>query len=181
MIEISNTSVSNLDRCISSIGLSYYKEKYNPSLAIRLGSQKPCSGHDSYLKGITVNFMLKAPHYFIIELQRYHFIDIVMSTSKMHSLSNSDFFFDNLPPNIDDGIKSRLIKLYDDYNISKSDLSFNTLLANLPLGFTLKMYMTTNYLQLKNIYYQRKNHRLQEWRDFCKWIYELPLMDDILD
>ena len=34
--------------------------------------------------------------------------------------------------------------------------------------------IVTNYLQLKTIYNQRKNHRLPEWRLFCDWIKTLP-------
>jgi len=36
------------------------------------------------------------------------------------------------------------------------------------------MRITTNYLQLKTIYRQRKNHKLPEWRIFCDWILSLP-------
>ena len=43
-----------------------------------------------------------------------------------------------------------------------------------PCGFILTARITTNYLQLKTIYAQRKNHTLPEWRLFCKWIEQLP-------
>ena len=43
-----------------------------------------------------------------------------------------------------------------------------------PAGFEITAGMTTNYRQLKTIYSQRKNHRLPEWREFCKWIETLP-------
>ena len=48
------------------------------------------------------------------------------------------------------------------------------ILYNNPAGFRLTAGMTTNYRQLKTIYAQRKNHRLPEWREFCKWIQTLP-------
>ena len=48
------------------------------------------------------------------------------------------------------------------------------ILYNNPSGFTLTAKMITNYRQLKTIYSQRKNHRLPEWREFCKWIETLP-------
>ena len=48
------------------------------------------------------------------------------------------------------------------------------LLYSNPCGFKLTAGMTTNYRQLKTIYAQRKNHRLPEWREFCKWIETLP-------
>ena len=43
-----------------------------------------------------------------------------------------------------------------------------------PAGFELTAKMTTNYRQLKTIYQQRKDHRLPEWREFCKWVETLP-------
>ena len=48
-----------------------------------------------------------------------------------------------------------------------------------PAGFRLTAGMTTNYRQLKTIYGQRKNHRLPEWREFCKWIEQLPYSEII--
>ena len=49
-----------------------------------------------------------------------------------------------------------------------------------PAGFTLTARMTTNYRCLSNIYKQRKNHRLPEWREFCKWIETLPYAQELL-
>ena len=49
-----------------------------------------------------------------------------------------------------------------------------------PAGFTLTARMTTNYRCLRNIYKQRKNHRLPEWREFCKWIETLPYAQELL-
>ena len=43
-----------------------------------------------------------------------------------------------------------------------------------PAGFRLTARMTTNYRQLKVIYFQRRDHRLPEWRAFCQWIETLP-------
>lgn len=43
-----------------------------------------------------------------------------------------------------------------------------------PCGMKLTAGMVTNYLQLKTIYQQRHNHRLPEWRAFCRWIKTLP-------
>ena len=47
-----------------------------------------------------------------------------------------------------------------------------------PCGFRLTAKMTTNYRQLKTIYSQRKNHRLPEWRAFCRWIETLPMFKE---
>jgi len=180
MIKIDQVKISNFNETIRNIGLSYDTVgKYDT--AVKLAKRKPCSGHDSFLKGITVNFLLTAPHYFIIEMQRYHFLDIVMSTSKMHSLKKWKFVENNLPDEIDQEIKAVIELLWQEYNNNPSEDNFRKLLNNLPLGMTLTMYITTNYLQLKNIYYQRKDHKLTEWRIFCRYIKSLPLFEEILN
>ena len=55
-----------------------------------LGTAKPGSGHDCFLKGITVQFDLQAPEYIWRQLDRYHFIDYVSSQSKMHMILKFD-------------------------------------------------------------------------------------------
>ena len=49
-----------------------------------------------------------------------------------------------------------------------------------PAGFELTARLTTNYRCLKNIYVQRKNHRLPEWREFCSWIESLPYAKELI-
>ena len=53
------------------------------------------------------------------------------------------------------------------------------ILYNIPSGFQLTARMTTNYRQLKTIYHQRKNHRLPEWREFCRWCETLPYFKEL--
>ena len=51
-------------------------------------------------------------------------------------------------------------------------------ISNCPLGLELWMGITTNYLQLKTIYQQRKNHKLKEdWGVFCDMIEKLPMSE----
>lgn len=57
--------------------------------------------------------------------------------------------------------------------ISKSDV-FMKVISNCPMGLEQTMRITTNYLQLKTIYHQRKHHKLKDWHIFCEWIESLP-------
>lgn len=50
-----------------------------------------------------------------------------------------------------------------------------------PAGFELTARLTTNYRCLKNIWAQRKDHRLPEWREFCKWIETLPYFKELIE
>ena len=58
--------------------------------------------------------------------------------------------------------------------VAKDKEDYLRLLYSNPCGFKLTARLTTNYRCLKTIYSQRKNHRLPEWREFCKWIETLP-------
>jgi hypothetical protein len=75
---------------------------------------------------------------------------------------------DNLPKSFVEEMEERLKKLY-----------LEVLYTN-PAGFKITARMTTNYRCLRNIYKQRKDHRLPEWREFCKWIESLPYAEEFL-
>jgi hypothetical protein len=49
----------------------------------------------------------------------------------------------------------------------------------LPSSYNQKRTLMLNYEVLANIYEYRKNHKLDEWRDFCKWIESLPYSEII--
>jgi hypothetical protein len=50
-----------------------------------------------------------------------------------------------------------------------------------PAGFELTARLTTNYRCLLNIYIQRRNHRLPEWREFCEQLLELPMFRELVE
>ena len=56
--------------------------------AQKLAKTSNGSGHNNFLKGIIIQFDLKYPQYFTPQLQRYHWIDIISSQSKMHKLTS---------------------------------------------------------------------------------------------
>lgn len=58
---------------------------------------------------------------------------------------------------------------------------FMRCVSNLPMGFEMEMTISTNYLQLKTIYFQRKNHKLKEdWGAFCDWCESLPMFKELV-
>ena len=69
-----------------------YPQQFTPdgkddNRAFKLANTSIGSGHNNFLKGIIVQFDLQYPEYFSPQLQRYHWIDIVSSQSKMHCLT----------------------------------------------------------------------------------------------
>lgn len=51
---------------------------------------------------------------------------------------------------------------------------FQAIRCLLPQGYLQKSTLMLNYEVLANMYKSRKNHKLDEWREFCKWIETLP-------
>lgn len=159
----------------------YTDEEFEAALprAIKLAKLGGGSGHSNFRKGIRVSFDIKYPNYFSPELQRYGFMDIVCSSSKMHKLTsmNMDCCFNEY---VTEDSKSQMKNLIQIYNYDKSHENFMKVLSNCPLGVELFMRCSTNYEQLATIYRQRKNHRLTEWHDFCDWIKTLPFADILI-
>lgn len=61
--------------------------------------------------------------------------------------------------------------------ISKEEL-YECILDNLPMGYQLKAGIVTNYLQLKTMWNQRKNHKLSHWnKDFVQFVKDLPMSE----
>ncbi len=158
----------------------------------RLAQSGKGEGHDQFLTGIIVQFDLTFSVKAWIELERYHFIDFVSSQSTMHRITRFDL---DAAYNeyVDQQIVYRMKEMVAEYNEIASygselseaaretlDRKYLEILYSNPCGFRLTAGMTTNYRQLKTIYAQRKNHRLPEWRSFCKWIKTLPYSELII-
>jgi hypothetical protein len=141
------------------------------------------SGHSTFRVGIIVQFDLKYPNYISPELQRYHFLDIVTSSSKMHKLTSMDMdaCFNEY---VTQESKDQMKRLLDDYSKAETNddkyTCFMRLLSNCPQGIELFMRVTTNYEQLATIYRQRRNHKLKEWHIFCKMIEDLPYAKELI-
>ena len=146
--------------------------------------------HDKFLTGIRVSFDIIYPNYISPEMQRYHWYDIVTSSSKMHRLLKMDFD-KSCNKYVTQETKDNMKKYIKEYNdLFEGDKkaytedaykAFMKVLSNCPLGLELFMRVSTNYKQLQTMYHQRKNHRLKEdWGAFCKFVEELPLADVLI-
>ena len=150
------------------------EEEFEQSLERAKKLVKQGNGHDNFLCGIRVSFNLKYPNYLSPELQRYHWIDIVNSSSKMHRLAEITTR-DSFNKYVNDRTKENVKMLVKKYNNDKTYENFMAMISNCPLGLELFMRVSTNYLQLKTIYKQRKNHKLKEdWGAICSMIEGLP-------
>ena len=139
----------------------------------KLGGCDMGTGHDNYLNGIVVQFDLTFSIKAWVEAERYHFLDFVSSQSTMHKIAKLSVH-KHCNEYVDKDAIELLGRKIDAYNAKPTPDNYLRILYNIPTGFELTARMTTNYRQLKTIYYQRKTHRLPEWREFCKWIETLP-------
>ena len=69
-------------------------------------------------------------------------------------------------------------RIIEEIENKKKKMYLEILYSN-PSGFELTARMATNYRCLRNIYLQRKDHRLPEWREFCEWIETLPRFKEL--
>lgn len=191
MLEVSNIKVYDLKEsviaCRNAMRTclpSYTPDEFQESLqrAIKLAQSKDGSGHKTFLSGIRVSFDLKYPNYISPELQRYHFLDIVTSSSKMHKLMvmDMDKCFNKY---VLDANKAIMKSLITAYNNEPSYENFMFVISNCPQGIELFMRCSTNYLQLRTIYQQRKHHKLvEDWqKGFCEeFIKKLPYAKEFI-
>jgi hypothetical protein len=188
IFSISNSYVYGLERAVKASG-NPMRTKIETGEATEkdfkrarmLGSLPNGSGHDNYLKGITVQLDVTAPLYWWKEAQRYHWFDFVSSQSTMHCLLKFDVA-EQCVPETDPEILKRIAVLREEFNeipddedhASERKAKWRVLVASLPEGFCLGATMVTNYQQLKTMYLQRRGHRLKEWHVFCDWCASLP-------
>ena len=195
--KIENTQVYGLDKSIIASGNAMRTVMDDNTIdasekdlarAIKLGFTDTGAGHDNFLNGIIVQFDLYAPLYMWKQIQRYHFLDFISSQSTMHRLTKFKVS-ECCVEDTDEIILARYQVLLDEYNSFDEEYAdvlekkaiqalkkkkWRTLVASLPCGFVLGATMTTNYRQLKTMYFQRKNHKLDEWHQFCTWCEALP-------
>ena len=174
---------------------SIEKEDWKPfDRLCNLGSAKSGSGHDSSLKGVIVQYDLTCNHVMLPQIMRYHYHDIISSQSKMHKILTMD-----LQEQCDSNVDIRIIEIVNEkireykemqsvnkdcgklfYSNEQLNSKFEEIVNNIPLGFNLTMRYTSNYLQLKSEYIQRRLHKMNFWQDKCDWIETLPLMNKVL-
>ena len=161
--------------------------------------------HGQFMTGIRVSFDLTFTNKAWVEAERYRFLEFVSSQSTMHRITKFDLreqYNEYVDPRIVDIMEEKVreyneiqekIKqaetigatfIFED-NLkrlkNRATQKYLEILYSNPAGFQLTARMTTNYRCLKNIYIQRKNHRLPEWREFCKWIETLPYFEELIN
>ena len=148
------------------------------------------SSDRKFLRQIIVSIDITAPLYWWKEFDTYKIGTVANSTSTMHKLANTPinqdcFELDDYNPDlklIDDtdiGLKvacfvEDLEQLRQLYLQTKDKKYWKELIRWLPNGWLQTRTVTMNYQVLRNIYSQRKTHKLSEWHTFCEKVKNLP-------
>ena len=204
---VNNVKIYDLDECLVAAGYPMRtvaeqhpvtEQDKNRGLNLVKATKDGNTAHSQFLTGIRVNFDLTCSNKMWVEAERYRFLEFVSSQSTMHRITKFDLdqaYNGYVDKRIIEIMKEK-VKEYNAFievreaakghpeivaelNRILKEMYLEILYSN-PAGFTLTARMTTNYRCLRNIYKQRKDHRLPEWREFCKWIETLHYAEEFL-
>lgn len=166
---------------------------------IRAGAE-----HAKFLRQIFVSVDISAPIYWWKEMDTYKLGTTANSTSTMHKLTSKPITLDSFET---DDYDRHLIIYNDDTDehfnhwhleryvertiesledlrqmyLNTNDIKYwKELIRWLPESYIQTRTWTANYAVLRNIYFQRNNHKLTEWIQFCDWIFTLPYGGELI-
>lgn len=149
---------------------------------------KAGSSDRKFLRMIHVQADVTAPLYWWKEFSTYKVGTTTNSCSTMHTIHKKKFSIDDFSNEhlMTGGIEC-LEHLCKDLNLcrnyfleTKDKAYWWQMIQLLPSSFNQMRTIDLNYETLFSIYHQRKGHKLDEWREFCKWIETLPYMKEFL-
>lgn len=196
MIKFENTEVSGWKAAIRGMrnpmnswskSDSYLISNTNPQIGkddLELMTRLSRNGavHSKYLRMINVTVDITAPLYWWKEFDTYKVGTVANSCSTMHKIHAKefeldDFSHDQLNDIAIDFLKDT-IRILNAARENYLDTNFKhwwwQMIQLLPSSYNQRRTIQMNYAVLQNIYPNRKNHKLDEWKMFCDWIKLLP-------
>ena len=147
------------------------------------------SDHRKFIRQIFVSVDITAPIYWWKEYDTYKIATVANSTSTMHKIHSKpfeldDFSHDHLTPDamkLMEQMIAGLERIRLRYvNEGKNKADWYDLIQLLPSSYNQMRTCTLNYETLVNIYFARRNHKLDEWHAFCDWILTLPYGKELI-
>ena len=206
MLSVKNISVMNFENAIRGARNpmnswarmdSYYDENHNfvfgPNdldLAKRLC--RAGSDHRKFIRQIFVSVDITAPIYWWKEYDTYKIGTVANSTSTMHKIHSKEFTAEDFSG---ENLTEKSKEMFDMYiahleairqsyiaeedSVKKKQLWYD-LIKLLPSSYNQMRTCSLNYEVLSNIYYARRNHKLEEWHVLCRWIESLPYAKELI-
>lgn len=160
--------------------------------------------HRKFMRQIFVSVDITAPLYWWKEFDTYKVGTVANSTSTMHKLATTPITLDcfeiddydrnlSLADNPEDDNELNHISAFEEdvimvlenlrqkYLETKDKRYWKELIRFLPESWLQKRTITMNYENIRNMYFQRKNHKLTEWSEsFIKWVESLPYAEELI-
>ena len=204
-----NTNDERVRRYFTDFGVNYAIGNNDMKLAQRLLKASIAQGnsHSKFMRQILVCVDITAPLYWWKETDQYRVGVTTNSESTMHRLAKTPitldcFETDDYDPDLslaydredddyDDGLDDISVYVEDMImvmeNLRKAYLAtddkryWKDLIRFLPEGWLQKRTTTLNYQVLRQMYFDRRNHKLTEWsKSFVEWVKTLPYAEELI-
>ena len=144
--------------------------------------------HRKFMRMMPVYVRITAPLYWWKEFDTYKVGTVANSCSTMHKIAAKEFTVDDFSTEhlISDSnamMKTTcdLLNQYREKYLKTKDKKYWwQMIQLLPSSYNQTRNVMLNYEVLANIYKSRKDHKLDEWREFCKWIETIPYSELII-
>jgi hypothetical protein len=176
----------------------------NNDLKLMQSLVKAGSDHSKFMRMINVTCDITAPLYWWKEFDTYKVGTVRNSCSTMHKIHSKEFTLDDFShehlfnmfeealPYSENiayccngiGALEQIIEVLNafrtNYLETKDKKYWWNMIQLLPSSYNQRATVQLNYAVLRNMYHSRKNHKLDEWRDFCAWIETLPYSKELI-
>lgn len=159
---------------------------------------KAGSDHAKFMRMINVTMDVTAPLYWWKEFDTYKVGTTANSCSTMHKIADKEFTLDDfshehLTPAAIATIRTVIERLNfarkeflkgrkgSEFGMPSAKEYWWDMIQLLPSSYNQKRTVQLNYAVLRNMYHARKNHKLDEWREFCRWVEDLPYSELITE
>lgn len=154
---------------------------------------KAGNDHAKFLRMINVTVDITAPLYWWKEYDTYKVGTVANSCSTMHKIADKEFTLEDfscehltvesitfgLEPVIDILNKNRELYIqWENAGEEKKNLWWQ-MIQLLPTSYNQKRTVQLNYQVLKQMYFARKDHKLDEWHTLCDWMLTLPYFKEV--
>lgn len=154
--------------------------------------------HSKFMRMIHVQMDITAPLYWWKEFDTYKVGTVVNSCSTMHKIHDKEFTLDDFSHECLSDFSSHPEKVQDPLTILLSTIkTLNScrecyikendkffwwqMIQLLPSSYNQLRTVDLNYEVIHNMYFARRNHKLDEWREFCDTMSnELPYFAEII-
>lgn len=171
--------------------------------ALMMKLAKAGSDHRKFMRQILVSVDITAPRYWWEQFATYRVGVVQNSTSTMHTIHKKEFTLDDFsnermlvsptgkmpaeggawcldPVTVLNDLIITLNACRYNYLMTGDKRYWDSMIQLLPQSYNQLRTVTLNYEVLSNMYHARRNHKLNEWVEFCNWIAGLPYPEIIV-